>query len=324
MAHQYLGGGPLGLANSTLPFSSLTILMAGINRGQRDGSSIEPRDEPSQSLRKRLNRLSIPASRYCAAPKFDDSTHWVNDKKLQEDPDTKLYGAPCNYIYGLEGRFLTAWWLPTHVFHLQPAPGEQIHVDLNVFCHDDYCFPLPAPRLGRPARDDTTYIVSSDKRLKDWGLPHEIKMLFPARLVETLIRLAFRDRYLRSRSPMLLIGKKHRCPLLRTEWVYALRSIFGSMTTPDYRVEQRQARFRIHNCVRNPAFQQSLQPSLVGLEPAWFRMEEYQPIFQDYWKALLRARSQPSRQGVSNPQDVLDHCPIDLDFQGCEAFPGDE
>ncbi|PYH75491.1 hypothetical protein BO82DRAFT_270247, partial [Aspergillus uvarum CBS 121591] len=86
-----------------------------------------------------------------------------DDGCRQED---KYEAVSCNFIYNLRANFHRAWWVPAHVFHLQPAaPGEELHVDLNLFSHEDWFPNLELPACGPLAEDDETYLVSTDTRL---------------------------------------------------------------------------------------------------------------------------------------------------------------
>ncbi|PYI26961.1 hypothetical protein BP00DRAFT_406040, partial [Aspergillus indologenus CBS 114.80] len=93
-----------------------------------------------------------------------------------------------------------AWWLPTHVFHLRQTPGKLGHVDLNLFMHSRYFWDLPVPTLAPTEYDQNSYVLSTDRRLPTpvcFGPGrHAVKMISPARLVEALILLTYRDLHL--------------------------------------------------------------------------------------------------------------------------------
>ncbi|PYI27953.1 hypothetical protein BP00DRAFT_352203, partial [Aspergillus indologenus CBS 114.80] len=129
---------------------------------------------------------------------FDDGCRLIENIRLWKDQEYNYEAAPCNFIYDLRANFHRAWWVPAHVFHLQPAaPEEELHVDLNLFSHEDWFPTVKLPPCGPLAEDNETYLVSTDTRLASCQqATYEVKMFQPARMVEALIRLAFRDYYL--------------------------------------------------------------------------------------------------------------------------------
>ncbi|RAH67259.1 uncharacterized protein BO66DRAFT_329380, partial [Aspergillus aculeatinus CBS 121060] len=131
--------------------------------------------------------LQMQAVQVLRKANFDDSCRRIEN-----------ISAPCNYIYNLRANFHRAWWVPAHVFHLQPAaPGEELHVDLNLFIHEDWFPNVKLPACGPLAEDDEAYLVSTDTRLASCEqATYEVKLFQPARMVEALIRLAYRDYYL--------------------------------------------------------------------------------------------------------------------------------
>ncbi|RAH50397.1 uncharacterized protein BO95DRAFT_500879 [Aspergillus brunneoviolaceus CBS 621.78] len=257
--------------------------------------------------------------------------------------ETHFIGAPCPYLWNLRARWLDAWWVPDHVFHLQPAPGQERHVDLNLFCHEEYFFHLPLPGSRGSYYEKAQmpiYLDSTDVALeREVEEPYAVTMLFPARMVEALVRLSFQDRYLYSHLSRSL-SEGHGW----TEWDRTLRDIFCSITG---RTGEEEARRQ----VRAPGPQLMVNKTLVevdddhleeavltlkGLKPHWFRLKDFHPLFQDYLQALFLAREnggpckpsppqqeqgQDQEQPSPYPREWLEHCPIRENFQHCTAFP---
>ncbi|RAH77217.1 hypothetical protein BO86DRAFT_383199 [Aspergillus japonicus CBS 114.51] len=258
--------------------------------------------------------------------------------------ETPFIGAPCPYLWNLRARWLDAWWVPDHVFHLQPAPGQERHVDLNLFCHEEYFFHLPLPGSTRGSYYEQAqtpiYLDSTDVALeREVEEPYAVKLLYPARMVEALVRLSFQDRYLYSHLSQRL-SEGHGW----TEWDRTLLDIFCSITGRTGEEEaRRQVRAPWPRLMVNKALVEvdddHLEEALLtlkGLKPHWFRLEDFHPLFQDYLQALFLARGnggpckpsppqleqgQDQEQPSPYPREWLEHCPIREDFQHCTAFP---
>ncbi|RAH67569.1 uncharacterized protein BO66DRAFT_403761 [Aspergillus aculeatinus CBS 121060] len=214
------------------------------------------------------------------------------------------------------------WWLPAHVFHLRPGPGEERHVDLNLFYHECYFPLLKSPKLGRPPLNDDTYLVTTDPRLAEHCPDlnsYEIKVLRPARLVEARVRLCYRDLYLITQRRMW--SKEW---LKGATWVHDLTNIFYSAAAADHTdgpsgEADHNLPWGFQNCFRNPFLTETPALTLRDLDPVWLRLAEFQPLFQEYWKAMILSRSVPKKPSPSRP--VIDHCPVLSIYSDCAAYP---
>ncbi|RAH43789.1 uncharacterized protein BO95DRAFT_433601 [Aspergillus brunneoviolaceus CBS 621.78] len=215
-----------------------------------------------------------------------------------------------------------ARWVPAHVFHLQPAaPGEELHVDLNLFSHEDWFPNVKLPACGPLAEDDETYLVSTDTRLASCEQAnYEVKLFQPARMVEAIIRLANRDYYPYGPQHLDYIPLSDSC-----KWVEELSNIFSSLipekeedSTAAGAGEPRSeppppwARARM-----NEAFTEAPELTLRGLDPRWLRLEDFHRPWFFYLKML--SHLQDTSGDKTSERGVKVH-PFRVAFHACTGF----
>ncbi|PYH83569.1 hypothetical protein BO82DRAFT_363148 [Aspergillus uvarum CBS 121591] len=273
---------------------------------------------------------------------YDRSGKWRSGERY-------FIGALCPYLWKAPRGLVGA----RPCLSLAAGPSHEHHVDLNLFRHEEYFFHLPSPGSNElwaydqlKKEQSPIYIDSTDVALeREVEEPYAVKILCPARMVEALIRLSFQDRYLRSPMSQLLSDWQGW-----NEWDRTLVGIFCSITG---RAGEEEARRR----VRTPGFQLRVNKTLLevdadhpeetlltlkGLKPLWFRLKDFQPLFQEYLQALFLTRrndrpckpspppqqeqkqghghGQDQKQSGPYPREWLDHSPILPHFQHWTAF----
>ncbi|RAK71350.1 uncharacterized protein BO72DRAFT_503577 [Aspergillus fijiensis CBS 313.89] len=253
---------------------------------------------------------------------FDDSCSRIENICLQKDHEGNYEAAPCNYIYNLRANFHRAWWVPAHIFHLQPAaPGEELHVDLNLFSHEDWFPNVKLPDCSPLAEDYETYLVSTDTRLASCEqATYEVKLFQPARMVEALIRLAYRDYYLYGPQHLDYIPLSDSC-----KWVEELSNIFSSLISekeedstaagagePRSEPPPPWARARV-----NEAFTEAAELTLRGLDPRWLRLEDFHRAWFFYLKMLSHLQD---TSGDKTSEKGVEVHPFRVAFHACTGF----
>ncbi|RAL14548.1 uncharacterized protein BO97DRAFT_465051 [Aspergillus homomorphus CBS 101889] len=184
-----------------------------------------------------------------------------------------------------------AWWRPTHVFHLKPAPGKLGHIDIHLFDHSVSFWDLPAPTLVEDARN---YVLSSDRRLPKpvcFGTNrHAIKMISPVRWVEALILLTYRDVHTCHR---LFHGR------VWPEDLYITFFMAGRSESQDKDLFDKQylANY-LDNCydcaLDDLALDIEHLENVVkiqgSLDARWLRLRDFQPLFQEYFESLFERK----------------------------------
>ncbi|PYI17226.1 hypothetical protein BO99DRAFT_463719 [Aspergillus violaceofuscus CBS 115571] len=234
---------------------------------------------------------------------FDDGCRLIENIRLWKDQEYNYEAAPCNFIYNLRANF-------------------------HRTCHEDWFPTVELPACGPLAEDDETHLVSTDTRLASCQqATYEVKMFQPARMVEALIRLAFRDYYLYGPQHLDYISLSDSCM-----WVEQLSNIFSSLIPekeedgtataaaaaaaaaeePRSGAPPPWARARV-----NKAFTKAPELTLRGLDPRWLRLED----FHGPWFYYLQMTNMIKDGGVyPTPQRILDLHIFRRAFQVCSCY----
>ncbi|RAL06849.1 uncharacterized protein BO97DRAFT_429877 [Aspergillus homomorphus CBS 101889] len=230
----------------------------------------------------------------------------------------------CEYLATLRTRDESPVdYLPAHVFHMvyevRRSEYHTPHEDLRIFHHEDLFPTLPLPALTQDLNShDPNYLWSSDRRLtvRHSHLACDFPMLRPARLVEALTAQCFRDVYLQVGLDGWHYQKAGRC-----RWVATLRAIFRAIAAADgVEVEEAQGekkKGKEKQEMEAEGAENWEDLHLNGLDPRWFRLENFDPLFQEYIKDLLLTQSLPSppSAAVSRARLPIRHC-----FKASQAF----
>ncbi|RAH44940.1 uncharacterized protein BO95DRAFT_498546 [Aspergillus brunneoviolaceus CBS 621.78] len=207
----------------------------------------------------------------------------------------------CRYLDDHEyHRSFGAWWLPTHVFHLNQTPGKLGHVDLSLFTHSHYFWDLPAPTLAPDEDAQSSYVLSKDRRLPEpvcFGPGrHAVKMILPACLVEALILLAYRDIHVPSQITF-------------SDWHDDLFVIFKMVSgwewpedDPTFDGYSQFTKADPHGWQFSLDGQRlRMRSKVTGLDPRWLRLAAFQPLFQKYFEDLFETVHLPRESYLRTP-----------------------